>query len=268
MAGTLQPAGEIAAAVNKAPPGASEEWRDARRALLAAEIDLRRQTEAVAAQRRALPPGPELMSDFTFDGLGVDEVPAKLRFADLFREGTSALVIYHYMFPRYVEDDRPGAESGEIAKLPLTEQPCPSCTTLLDQLDAAAPHFEAAGGNLVVMAKTALPNLLAVARDRSWRNLRLISSAGSDFDRLYHGEDDGQQNPIFFVLSRSPEGTIRFFWSSELTFTKGDPGQDHRTSGTVEPFWNLLDFTPDGRGEFREQMQHHCCDSLPKQEHA
>ena len=38
-------------------PGESEEYRAAREELLRAEIELRRHTERVAAQRRALPPG-------------------------------------------------------------------------------------------------------------------------------------------------------------------------------------------------------------------
>lgn len=259
MTDPLKPAAEIAAAFNKFPPGASDAYCKARIDLLAAEIDLRRQMEAVAEQRRALPQGPALVQDFTFDGLGQDGQPAKLSLGDLFREGTNALVLYHYMFPRYSGDDRAGAEGGETAKLPLKDQPCPSCTALLDQLNAAAPHFEAAGANFAVMAKTALPNLLAVARDRGWTNLRLISSAGSDFDRLYHAEEDWGQVPIMFTFSRDPDGTVRVFWSSDMVHTDGDPGQDHRAVGTVEPFWTMLDMTPDGRGDFNEQLQYHCC---------
>jgi predicted dithiol-disulfide oxidoreductase (DUF899 family) len=38
-------------------PGESDEYRLARNRLLAAEIELRRTIERVAAQRRALPPG-------------------------------------------------------------------------------------------------------------------------------------------------------------------------------------------------------------------
>lgn len=266
MSDQLKPTAEIAESVDKFPPGASAEWRAARRKLLQAEIEQRRVMEAVAVQRRALPPGPALVEDFQFDGLGADGHPTKLGFGDLFRDGTNSLVVYHYMFPRHAMDDRAGAESGETASLPLKDQPCPSCTALLDQLNAAVPHFEAAGGNFIVMAKTALPNLLAVARDREWKNLRLISSAGSTFDRLYHAESDDGQNPMLFTFSRDPDGTIRFFWASDLTFTDGDPGQDHRASGTVEPFWTLLDLTPDGRGPFHEQLQYHCCHGLPEKE--
>ena len=48
-------------------PGESDEYRRARNELLQAEIDLRRQIEAVAAQRRTLPLGGAVPSDYEFD---------------------------------------------------------------------------------------------------------------------------------------------------------------------------------------------------------
>jgi predicted dithiol-disulfide oxidoreductase (DUF899 family) len=155
-------------------PNESSEYRQARDALLQQEIALRRQTEAVAAARRALPPGGNVPEDYVFDGLGADGKPAKIKLSDLFRDGTDTLLIYNYMFPRYKTDSREAAASGETARLPKAEQPCPSCTALIDQLDAATPHFEAGGGNFVVAAKTSLDRLLGVARDRGWRHVRLL----------------------------------------------------------------------------------------------
>ena len=48
-------------------PGESEQYRQARDELLAAEVDLRRQLEAIAAQRRSLPLGGEIRSDYEFE---------------------------------------------------------------------------------------------------------------------------------------------------------------------------------------------------------
>ena len=45
-------------------PGESAEYREARDRLLAAEIELRRQIEAVAAARRDLPPGGEVPEEY------------------------------------------------------------------------------------------------------------------------------------------------------------------------------------------------------------
>ena len=53
-------------------PGESAEYRAARNELLAKEIDLRRQMEAVAAERRNLPPGGEVPEDYVFEGEGPD----------------------------------------------------------------------------------------------------------------------------------------------------------------------------------------------------
>jgi predicted dithiol-disulfide oxidoreductase (DUF899 family) len=49
-------------------PNESAEYRAARTALLAEEIELRRHIEAVAAQRRALSPGGEVIGDYQFEG--------------------------------------------------------------------------------------------------------------------------------------------------------------------------------------------------------
>ena len=47
-------------------PGESEDYRQARDELLSAELELRRQTEAVAAKRRELPPGGAVPEDYVF----------------------------------------------------------------------------------------------------------------------------------------------------------------------------------------------------------
>jgi hypothetical protein len=48
-------------------PGESDDYRRARNDLLRAELALKRQTEAVAAQRRELAPGGEVPEDYTFE---------------------------------------------------------------------------------------------------------------------------------------------------------------------------------------------------------
>jgi predicted dithiol-disulfide oxidoreductase (DUF899 family) len=242
-------------------PNESDEYRSARNALLDQEIALRRQMEAVAAQRRALPSGGKIPEDYEFEGLGADGKPTRIKLSELFHGDTDSLVLYNYMFPRHEGDTRDAATSGKLAQLPKQEQPCPSCTGLIDQLDAAAPHFEAGGGNFAVVAKAPLENLLGVACDRGWRNVRLLSSASApNFRRDYHGEDkEGQQMPMTLVFKRGRDGTIRFFWASELMFAPSDPGQDQRAAGTLEPFWNMFDLTPSGRPDFEEQLQYECC---------
>jgi predicted dithiol-disulfide oxidoreductase (DUF899 family) len=237
-------------------PRESPAYRGARDRLLDREIELRRAMEAVAAQRRELPPGGLVPEDYVFQGEGADGAPTDVRLSELFAPGKDSLAVYSFMFPRDPSDDSPGPATGETARLPLAEGPCPSCVALLDQLDGAAEH---AGQhvNLAVVAKAPLPRVLTFARERGWRRLRLLSSAENTYNRDYHAEtDEGHQRPMLTVFHRDRD-QIRHFWSSELFYAPADPGQDPRHVGTLEPIWNLFDLTPEGRpSDWNEQLSY------------
>jgi predicted dithiol-disulfide oxidoreductase (DUF899 family) len=237
-------------------PGESAEYRAARDRLLQREIELRRAMERVAEARRELPPGAVVPEDYVFQGAGADGAPADVRLSELFSPGKDSLVIYNFMFPRHSGDDRPGPRGGQTALLPLEEGPCPSCTAMLDQLDGAAEHVSQQV-NLAVVAKSPLPRILTFAEERGWRRLRLLSSAGSNFKRDYHGETAaGDQMPMLNVFHRDGD-VIRHFWSTELLYAPTDPGQDPRHVGTLEPLWNLFDLTPEGRPpDWEEQLMY------------
>jgi predicted dithiol-disulfide oxidoreductase (DUF899 family) len=240
-------------------PGESASHRAARERLLEQEIDLRRVMESVAEARRRLPPGGLVPEDYVFDGAGPDGTPAKVKLSELFAPGRDSLVVYNFMFPRYPSDARPGPKDGATARLKLEEGPCPSCTALLDQLDGAAVHVQQRI-NFVVIAKAPLPRLLTFAKERRWRWLRLLSSAGNNFKRDYHGETpEGFQMPMLNVFHRDG-GEIRHFWSSEMLYAPTDPGQDPRHAGTLEPLWNMFDLTLEGRAsDWDEQLNYDCC---------
>jgi predicted dithiol-disulfide oxidoreductase (DUF899 family) len=233
-------------------PGESAEYRAARDRLLEQEVELRRATEAVAAARRALPPGG-VVRDYVLRGLAADGSEADIRLSELFAPGRDSLIVYSFMFPRHAGDERPGPAHGETARLPLAEGPCPSCTALLDQLDGAVEHV-AQRVRFVVIAKAPLSRLVTFAAERGWRRLRLLSSAGTTFDRDFGAEtEDGEPMPMLNVFRRDRDG-IRHTWGSELLYAPTEPGQDPRHVGTIEPLWNLLDFTPEGRGSWDEQL--------------
>jgi predicted dithiol-disulfide oxidoreductase (DUF899 family) len=209
-------------------PGESASYRAARERLLDQEVELRRSMEAVAAARRELPPGGPVPEDYVFEAAGADGSPTTIRLSELFAPGT---------------DSR--------ALLSLEEGPCPSCVALLDQLDGAAEH----AGQWVI-AKAPLDRLLTWADERGWRNLRLMSSAGNSFSRDYFGEtDDGSPMPMLNMFEHE-RGTARHFWGAELTYAPMDPGQDHRSVGTLEPLWNMFDLTRAGRPDWDEQLEH------------
>jgi predicted dithiol-disulfide oxidoreductase (DUF899 family) len=240
-------------------PGETAAYRQARDELLAREAELRRATEAVAAARRALPPGGAVPEDYAFSEAGPDGAPRTVRLSELFAPGKPSLVVYSMMFPRDPGDTRSGPASGALAALPLLEGPCPSCTAFLDQLDGVARHA-AERVNFVVAAKAPPARLAALAADRGWRHHRLVSTAGSSFSRDYHAESsDGRQLPMVNVFHRDGD-EVRHFWGSELLYAPPEPGQDPRHVGPLEALWNLFDLTPEGRAQdWDEQFDYACC---------
>jgi predicted dithiol-disulfide oxidoreductase (DUF899 family) len=229
-------------------PGESAEYREARDRLLADEVELRRAMERVAAARRSLPPGGAVPEDYVFEGAGPGGEPTDVRLSELFAPGHDSLIVYSFMFPRSPGDDRPGAADG----------PCPSCTAFLDQLDGAAEHVTQRV-SMAIVAKAPVERLLAFARERGWRHLRLVSSRANTYNRDYLAESDtGSQLPMLNVFHRDGDEP-RHFWGSELFYAPADRGQDPRHTGTVEPLWNLFDLTRAGRaGDWEEQIDY-CC---------
>ena len=153
-----------------------------------------------------------------------------MRFSELFPAGKDTLVVYSYMFG------------------PDVEAPCPLCTSMLDSLDGSVPHITQHVG-LVINAKSPIERVTKLARSRGWSNLRLVSSAGNSYQGDYHGElPDGGQMPMANVFVKR-DGRIHHTWGSELLFQpRGEDGLDHRHIDTVWPLWNVLDWTPGGRG--------------------
>jgi predicted dithiol-disulfide oxidoreductase (DUF899 family) len=215
-------------------PNESAEYRAARDTLLEAEMALRRQTETVAAQRRALPPGGEIREDYVFDE-GDDARPVRL--SDLFGD-KRVLLLYCYMYG------------------PAMERPCPSCTSMLDGLDGQAPHISQRVA-LAVAARSPIARILEFTKARGWSRLRLVSSANNSFHPDYHGETaQGAQRPVLNVFSREVDGVIRHRYATELAFAPSEPGQDARHIDSIWPLWGALDFSPEGRGDMQAKLSY------------
>src|SRR5689334_8705197 len=88
-------------------PNESAEYRRAREALLAEEIELRRHIERVAELRRGLPSGGEVTKSYSFEG-----EHGRAGLAVLFGDKPT-LIIYSYMFG------------------PQREKLCPMCTSFM-----------------------------------------------------------------------------------------------------------------------------------------
>ena len=215
-------------------PGETDEYRRARDELLRAEIELRQQTEAVAAQRRGLPLGGEIPVDYAFDEW--DEAagaPRQVRLSELFADGKDVLFLYSFMY-------RPG-EQG----LPL-ERACPSCTSIIDAVDGEVPHIEQKV-NFAVATKASAERFHEHGAARGWRHARLLSSENTTYNADYGTESPEGQFPIATVFVRR-DGRIHHFWSSELFFASREDGQHPRHVDFIWPLWNVLDRTPEGRG--------------------
>ena len=91
-ANKLKPAAEMVKANDAHVLNESKEYRQARDALLAEEIELRRHIVRVAEQRRALPPGGEVTKNYRFDGMD-----GAIDFSELFGD-KDTLVIYSFMY--------------------------------------------------------------------------------------------------------------------------------------------------------------------------
>jgi predicted dithiol-disulfide oxidoreductase (DUF899 family) len=227
----LTPAAELAFKASKPYPGDSPQYRKARTALLAEEIELRRHIERVAALRRGLPPGGEAR-DYWF----TDEQDRELGLPDLFGRHDT-LITYFWMYG------------------PERERPCPMCTSFLGSLDATARDLEQRVA-VAVIGRSPVARQLAFARERRWRNLH-FHATGDDFPRDYRGlAPDGSEWPMLDVWVRQGR-SVRHFWGGEMTAQTADPGQDPRGAPDPAPLWTLLDLTPGGRGsDWRPSLEY------------
>jgi predicted dithiol-disulfide oxidoreductase (DUF899 family) len=218
----LAPAVELAAKSDTRFPNESEEYRKARTALLAEEIELRRHIQRVAEQRRALPPGPEA-KDHRF----LDKDGNELGLADLFGQHET-LFTYFWMYG------------------PERERACPMCTSFVGSLDIPAPDIEQRVA-LAIVGRSPVERQLAFARERGWTHLKFYQTVGDDFARDYRALVDGEEGAAVLVWTRDG-GEVRLFWAAEGGVETADPGFDPHLAPDPTPLWNILDITPGGRG--------------------
>jgi predicted dithiol-disulfide oxidoreductase (DUF899 family) len=209
-------------------PNESAGYRNARNALLKAEVDLRREVERVAALRRKLPTGGAIREDYVFEEMGADGQSRRVKLSELFG-GKNSLIVYGFMYG------------------PAMQSACPSCSSIIDALDRESKHINQRA-SIVAVAKSPIARVENLRRERGWSGIRFLSSAHNNYSRDYFTEDEqGNQRPILNVFVRR-NGAIHHFYSTELAFAPADKGQHHRHVDMIWPLWNALDYTPEGRG--------------------
>jgi predicted dithiol-disulfide oxidoreductase (DUF899 family) len=215
----------------------TEEYRKAREELLEAEIALRDQRERVAALRRKLPPDT-VMADYALHegpASPEDDGPAaEVRLTDLFRDPSKPLVVYQYMFG--------GAQ----------KRPCPMCTLWVDGFNGIAQHLNQRL-NFALIAEARMEELHPWTRRRGWRDLRVVSSAGTSFKQdLGFADAAGRQHAGLSVFVRSAYGGVRHFYSAGAEMKP----KEFRGIDLMTPFWNVLDLTPSGRGDWEPKLEY------------
>jgi predicted dithiol-disulfide oxidoreductase (DUF899 family) len=215
----------------------SEEYLARREELRLAEIELMRQRERVADMRRRLPQGASVQ-DYVFEegpsNLDAGDAPIRtVRLSELFSGPNRSVVVYHLMYGK------------------RQTSPCPMCTSLIDGVNGVAHHV-AQNADFVVAAAADPPALRAHARNRAWRNLRLLSCGTSTFKYDLRSEDaDGNQDSTVSVFTRDEDGTLRHFYSAH-------PWMAHdikeRGLDLLCPIWHVLDLTPQGRGDWYAEL--------------
>ena len=100
-------------------PNESAEYREARNALLDEEAALVEKVKSLAAKRRSLPLGGQLKEDYVFEWANDGKVGSTVTFSELFGDKTT-LLLYSFMYG------------------PAWDNPCPSCTSLVDGFDRSS----------------------------------------------------------------------------------------------------------------------------------
>jgi predicted dithiol-disulfide oxidoreductase (DUF899 family) len=198
-------------------PNENREYREAREALQKDEQELLDKVKSVAAKRRALPNGGALKEDYVFQWANDGKVGQSIKFSELFGD-KDTLLLYSFMFG------------------PNWDKPCYACTSLMDGFDRTA-YQVTRDAAFVAIAKAPAARINAWAKERGWTQIALLSGAGGTFhvDYKCQGASDDEQMAALHVFRRQ-NGKIFHFWAAE--------GQD---LDMVWPYWNLMDFTPEGR---------------------
>ena len=219
----LKPAANLAK-LGKTPfPGETEEYRKAREALLAEEIEFRRHMTRLTEQRMALPPGPVIEKDYRFkDANGAD-----VGLIDLFG-AHDTLVAYFWMFG------------------PQRERPCPMCTNWLGSVNGNAADIKQRVA-LKIFGRSPVARQLAFAAERGWKDLDFVQTVGDTYanDLGLIGENGGE-SPALTVFKRDGD-KVRLFRASEMSMEMADPGQDPRDAPDIGALWSIMDITPGGR---------------------
>lgn len=217
------------------PVASREDWLTARLALLDAEKDLTRRSDALALQRQQLP-WVRIDKHYVFD---TDDGDASLR--DLFG-GRTQLIVYHFMFA-------PSWSAG-----------CPSCSSVADGVDGVRIHLEHHDVAMTAVSRAPLDQLQAYKRRMGW-TFPWASSHRTDFNvdfGVSFTEEQLAAGPIYNyrqLPSRSDAAVDDAESPGMSTFVQDDGVVYHAYSAFtrgLDAVWGMyqwLDRAPKGRDD-------------------
>ena len=227
--------------------GTQNEWQAARDELLEAEKELTRRGDELAEKRRELPWVP-VEKDFRFETTTGTE-----SLVDLF-DGRSQMLVYHFMFG-------PDYEAG-----------CTVCSSIADNLNANAPHLNAADVTVLLVSRAPVDRLDAYRKRMGWDDLRWASTVGDDFNRelgfLATEEElepflEGEIPPTVARMAELSGTDVKAYVTEGpgLSVYALSDGRVYRTyvttarglEGPAMGYYGLLDRTPKGRQEGADQ---------------
>lgn len=199
-------------------PNESIEYRQARDALAIEEEALIERVKAVAERRRSLPLGGPLKEEYSFTWATGECLGEPVGFSELFRD-KEALLLYSFMFG------------------PSWDNPCPSCTSIVDGFDRTAFQVSQDAA-FVVVGKAPAQKINAWANTRGWSQIDLISGYDCTYQADYGCQHHDERQVAKMNVFKKIDGSIFHFWGSEIPTNDLD---------MVWPYWNLMDLTPAGR---------------------
>jgi len=121
----------------------------------------------------------------------------------------------------------------------------------IDGYNGVAQHL-AQNVDFVIAAAAEPTALREHARNRGWRNMRLLSCGDSTFKYDLGSEDEaGEQDSTISVFTRDNSGVVRHFYTSHPRMAEDI---DQRGIDLLSPVWNMLDLTPLGRGDWYAEL--------------
>jgi predicted dithiol-disulfide oxidoreductase (DUF899 family) len=223
--------------------GTREEWQAERDGLLREEKELTRRGDELTKKRQGLP-WVSVEKDYSFETSDGEKT-----LGELF-DGRSQLLVYHFMFG-------PPYEAG-----------CTVCSSIADNLNANAPHLNAADVTVLLVSRAPVERLNAYRERMGWDALDWVSTVGDDFNRelgfLYTEEEltpflAGEIPPTVELMAKRSGTDVKGYVTegpgmSVYALSDGTVYRTYVTTargleGPAMGYYGLLDRTPKGRQE-------------------